>query len=78
MLLRGGCRSAAVEVGGMIGTGTDLIVGGFVDRSIGAGGDACFLGLEDDRLESSEGLGGGRASVRLGGRPGRASSRIGG
>lgn len=60
----------------MIGFGTGLIVGPFIDRSVGAGGDGAFRDLEDGLFESSGGLGGGKESVFRGGRPGRASSEI--
>ena len=76
MFLRGGGRNAPVDGGGMIGFGTGLIVGAFVDRSIGAGGDGGFRDLEDGLFESSGGLGGSRESVLRGGRSGRASSEI--
>ena len=73
MFLRGGGGNAP-EGAGIIGPGTCLIVLGFVDRSIGAGGDGCFVGFEDGHFESSCGLSGGCESVRRGGRPGRISA----
>jgi hypothetical protein len=76
VFLRVSGRNAPAEGGGMIGFGTGLIVGAFVDRSIRAGGDGAFRDLEDGHFESSGGLGGGRESVLRGGRPGRASSEI--
>jgi hypothetical protein len=78
VFLRGGGKNAFVVEGGIIGFGTCLIVGGFFDRSIGAGGDVGLRDVDEGRLESSGGLGGGMESVLRGGRPGRASSTIGG
>lgn len=59
VFLRGGGRNAPVDGGRIIGGGTCLMVGGFVERSMGAGGDGGFLDREAGRLDPSEGLGGG-------------------